>query len=363
MRNRYARTHFYRDPGSRFFDQSRAYEQKYSQHRQTETTIASALGGLLPQERHDLLLNILIAHTDPTEHPTWHQQWVSLAVDNLFTYNLSLSRAHDAHRLQRWEQGRNFSEKGVFDYTYALEQCHKTGTPYVGIFEDDIMLAEGWLVHLLSGLSRLERDASSSISSSSSSKPWLYLRMFNQERSTGWLSTRIGDNHEHWIITALWLALAPPMLLARRRWKAAHAVFSPASMFVLLGLIIPSYVVLFFQSGKASLWPPRRGLADEPFGCCSQIMIFPREQVLPLMDFLRQKKTGQIDLLLNERAEEEGLTRYALYPVMAQHIGLDSARATTMSEAQAIWSMAYEDLNPETLRLDHRNMVDEYYGG
>lgn len=32
----YAQTHFYRDPGSRFFDPSRAYEQKYSRHRRAE---------------------------------------------------------------------------------------------------------------------------------------------------------------------------------------------------------------------------------------------------------------------------------------------------------------------------------------
>jgi hypothetical protein len=32
----YARSHFYRDPGSAFFDKARAYEQRYSQHRKTE---------------------------------------------------------------------------------------------------------------------------------------------------------------------------------------------------------------------------------------------------------------------------------------------------------------------------------------
>ena len=29
----YGQTHFYRDPGSVFFDKSRAYEQRYSKHR------------------------------------------------------------------------------------------------------------------------------------------------------------------------------------------------------------------------------------------------------------------------------------------------------------------------------------------
>lgn len=32
----YARSHFYRDPGSVFFDSARAYEEKYSHYRKTE---------------------------------------------------------------------------------------------------------------------------------------------------------------------------------------------------------------------------------------------------------------------------------------------------------------------------------------
>jgi hypothetical protein len=32
----YARSHFYRDPGSAFFDKTRAYDQRYSQYRKTE---------------------------------------------------------------------------------------------------------------------------------------------------------------------------------------------------------------------------------------------------------------------------------------------------------------------------------------
>lgn len=32
----YGKTHFYRDPGSVFFNKERAYEQRYSQHRKIE---------------------------------------------------------------------------------------------------------------------------------------------------------------------------------------------------------------------------------------------------------------------------------------------------------------------------------------
>lgn len=52
----YARTHFYRDPGSRFFDKSRAYEQKYSQYRKAEVQtfveqITNSTAHLAPNEQ------------------------------------------------------------------------------------------------------------------------------------------------------------------------------------------------------------------------------------------------------------------------------------------------------------------------
>lgn len=42
--------------------------------------------------------------------------------------------------------------------------------------------------------------------------------------------------------------------------------------------------------------------------------------------------------------------------------GIDSARKTKEKEAQAIWSMAYEDLDEDVLARMHSKMVDEYYG-
>lgn len=35
---------------------------------------------------------------------------------------------------------------------------------------------------------------------------------------------------------------------------------------------------------------------------------------------------------------------------------------TLEKEAQAIWSMAYEDFNPIKLKRDHGRMLREYYG-
>lgn len=385
----YAKTHFYRDPGSAFFDRTRAYEQTYSRFRKTEvlhfieegtaqhldgsavisehpslcvafssvrrqheqyleTTIGSMLHGLTQGEKADLHVAVLIAQTEPQTHPAWQSTWLRHAVDELFTYNIS---AEDKAHLAQLEQTGAYAEKGIFDYTYAMQRCYDSGTPFVGMFEDDILMADGWLVRTLLGLRQIPAV-----------DDWLFMRLFNQERSTGWENTYIGGNKEHWIILGVGLVISTIAAVVRRRWWWARKNVDIESTCVLVLLLIPALVILFFQSGKASMLPPSPGVFDEPYGCCSQAMIFPRAQMPKVIDYLRSKRAGQVDLFLDDLAIETGLKRYAMYPVQAQHIGLDSARMTLEKEAQAIWSMAFEDLNPRTLKREHGQMIKDYYG-
>lgn len=365
----YARSHYYRDPGSVFFQKSLAFEQKYSHYRKTEiaryfdsfgspdtqdppkagpkpnicvglnsvkrdhaqylevrfplfhmrddeaefyqTTVASLLHGLTTQEREDLYIAVLVAESDPEEHPIWHEDWVRTAVDDIYTYNITVG---DRKYLELLQHTGAFEEKGVYDYIYGLRRCYQTGAPYVGMFEDDVMLADGWLVRTLSGLSRIS-------DSTDTASPWLFTRLFNQERSTGWANRHIGGNNEAWIVIGIALGVSVPAYIARRKWQLARTHLSIETLGVLVMVLNPALVVLFFQCGKASMLPPSPGIRDEPFGCCSQALVFPRNNVPLMIDFLQQKRLGQVDILLDELAAETGLTRYALYPVQAQHIG------------------------------------------
>lgn len=258
-------------------------------------------------------------------------------------------------RVRNWEESGNFREKGVFDYNQALQRCYDTGAPYVGIFEDDILLADGWFVRTLRGLQDI-------MSSGQDETSWLFMRIFNQERSTGWASREIGGNNEIFIIIGIAFGFLLPITLARWKWRSVRQYLDWETISVLVFMLNPAMVILFFQCGKASMLPPSPGVAAEGFGCCSQAMIFPREQAPALMDYLKWMKRGQVDLLLKHYAKEEQLLRYNLYPVQAQHIGMDSARKTIKSEAAAIWSMAYEDLDARRLQREHQDMVSEYYG-
>lgn len=321
-----------------------------------QTTIASILEGLTDHERADLNLAVLIAETDPERHPSWSNpakpSWPRTVVDDMYTYTVQPA---ELEHLRDLTETSNFREKGVYDYIYAMQHCYETGTPYIAFFEDDVMLAEGWLVRTLLGIRDLEQMSPEPDS-------WLFMRLFNQERSIGWASHEIGGNNELWIVTGVGLLMCAIAWLIRRKWPAMRAHLDVPTMCLICLLVNPAIVVLFFQSGKASLLPHSPGVFDEPFGCCSQALVFPRAQAKAVIDFLRLRKDGQVDLFLDDLAREAGLKRFALYPVMAQHIGLSSARNTQESEAQAIWSVAYEDLDHTAVAEEHVRMVEEYYG-
>ena len=86
-------------------------------------------------------------------------------------------------------------------------------------------------------------------------------------------------------------------------------------------IAVPSFVILFFQAGKASLLPPKDGVRKEGFGCCSQGLVFVREQVPDLVHYLREKRVGQYDLMTMEFARDNDFALFALYPMQIQHIG------------------------------------------
>lgn len=104
--------------------------------------------------------------------------------------------------IQDLETSHDYKRKGIFDYAYGLEYClNETKSPYIAIFEDDVIFAVGWLVYTLNNLSNLEKRLATR------AQDWLFLRLFNQDRSIGWASQKIGGNHEFVITIAIAILL------------------------------------------------------------------------------------------------------------------------------------------------------------
>ncbi|KAK5046183.1 hypothetical protein LTR84_008640 [Exophiala bonariae] len=390
----YGQATFYRDPGSLFFDESRAFERQYSSYREREVrdyindldstistkslraglnpsvcasflsvkrngeqplplAVASGIQGLSSCERKDLYFNVLLAHSNTSTHPSSRIPWLSDIVDNIHGYDVPLEQSIE---LERLEEQKDFSTKAVYDYIYAMEKCYDTNASWIVIFEDDIILADGWFVQTLQAVTDIQHHIASSNSD------WLFLRLFNQERSIGWASSIPGENHEALISLLVAVPLLSALLFVRSRYLQFRRQLDNATLAIICFLAIPTFVVLFFQAGKASMLPPLPGVHKEPFGCCSQALVFPRDQFPRVRDYFSRKHRGQIDLMLDELAVRDSLDRYALYPVQVQHIGQNSVRGTEAREAQAIWSMAFEQQSPQVLSSAHKKMRIALYG-
>lgn len=190
--------HFtWRDPTSVFFDYTHAYEPVYSAVRQRQaeafidaagtttplangtstsgkslcvgiasvarenaryfrTTVGSLLAGLGEGERQKIHLILFIAHTDPTVHPAYSEAWLHNTADQVLAYDLPAAELEHIKGLEK-EKGL-FREKALFDYTYLLRTCLAAGTPYIAMFEDDVIAMDGWFHRTQHALDLAEKE-------------------------------------------------------------------------------------------------------------------------------------------------------------------------------------------------------------
>ncbi|TAQ87813.1 hypothetical protein B7494_g3839 [Chlorociboria aeruginascens] len=218
----YGKFKFWRDPHSAFFNSDHVYDLHYSQYRErqaneyienaakavhkgglnpeicaafvtvrretkqyVDAAIGSLLADLTEEERSKLHLYVLFANVDPTIHPTWKQPWLENVVDEAVGYNVSSDVL--AH-LKELEEKRDFQEKGVYDYVYALDSCYSTGAPYIAIFEDDIIAVDGWMAKTRKALQEIDH----AVHELGKHWDWIYLRLFYSETFMLW------NNGDYW---------------------------------------------------------------------------------------------------------------------------------------------------------------------
>ncbi|KAI0602514.1 hypothetical protein F4775DRAFT_534311 [Biscogniauxia sp. FL1348] len=424
---------FYRDPLSIFFSEEHGFDRFYSAVRQAEADhfidsmytesrvnglrlgkagddpemcavfitvgrsiegrqyIDSAVGSFLANmsrlEREAIHLKLFFADVpDPnSQHASYDNLVAADIADDIITYPATLpstTKDHKIKTLVTWASDRQnkhaLERKTIHDYAYALAQCaHTTDAPYIAVFEGDILLADGWAARTLKNLRIVEkmmaeptrRDPVRGRVEPGRPNSWLYLRLFNQERSTGWAGgTGFRDNHVHIISMAVCLPLLLVLTLLRkfiltRRWGQ---YLDRWVLLLVCGVAVPLFVWLFYASGKASILGAPRGVREEFFGCCNQALIYNKAHALALSDFLMamtvRQKPGRSDMLPKDFAWSHGLARISAYPMMAQHAGRISAIDTSNDEAKRVWSMAFESLKPSKLAQDHMQDVTEVFG-
>lgn len=215
----------------------------------------------------------------------------------------------------RLEQDGQFAEKARLDYAVAMRRCWtNSSAPYIAIFEDDVLLADGWLVRTIANLehnSQLMKETD-----------WLDLRLFGSDSSTGWASRDFLGNNTPWISLGVGMLLFVVLIALRSRSQLLNPYLSNVSIFLICCIVTPAFVILFFQAPKGLILPPSPGVHRQNFGCCTQAQVFNSEHVPALATFITDLATNlPHDIAITRFARENHIARYALYPVLVQHLG------------------------------------------
>ncbi|GKZ37250.1 hypothetical protein AbraIFM66950_008707 [Aspergillus brasiliensis] len=368
----YYRSASHRDPTSFFFDPSRAYEKRYSAHRIEEAksflsragdfsppaklsgntqaticvgivtvrrrreqyvglTVASLLEGLTESERNTIFLDLLIAHTDPSIHPSFAEKWVETLPDRVLLYPKDDNP--DYEQLREWEDGGWYRNKTIYDFTHLMKDCYDTGAEYVAMIEDDTLAAKGWLPSTLHALDMIQQRTRAG-------QDWVYLRLFYVDDLLGWSS-------EEWpkylaLSLFVWTASTGVVVFTKRKFFAS----TPASAIWMISLLfIPAFIGLHFMAGRQTMWPIRPGVHEmNKYGCCSQGLVFPRSIIPQFLEHTDLTTDWLVDMMVETISDQHRWQRYVVVPPVLQHIGATSSKGYVFdNSAKTIWNFRYEE--------------------
>jgi hypothetical protein len=324
-----------------------SFERRGSQY--VHETIGSLLEGLAAEERDEIFLMVFIPHIDPTNHAFYGETWLHELTDRVLTYDIEDSDKEDVRMME--DEGGVFITKGLYDYSYLLSKCAEQHTPYIAIFEDDTIAMDGWFHRTIFAIHEAERQTVIR-----QGENFLYLRLFYTERFMGW-------NSEDWAAYVFWslvvAGIFTAVLFFLRKTKPASKLYGslgPRSTVLLLYSTLAAAILLFFALGRMTVLPIPAGVREMPrFGCCSQALVFPRSKALELVSYFKDRRTGFMDVLTEDFAEQRDELRFAITPSVVQHVGRESSKRTDQGPIikKGIWSFRFERYEWEELKREH----------
>ncbi|KAI4146609.1 MAG: hypothetical protein L6R39_003400 [Caloplaca ligustica] len=297
------------------------------------SSFGSLIEGLAEDDRKHIHTVVLVGHTDPQQHPIYHEPWLKNLSNQILTYDTHNTEQFDL--LVQWEQDKDYRRKAIFDYIYLLDTCIQSGAVWIAMFEDDTIAVQGWYPRMMAALDVAD----------SKSTDWLYLRLFFTEQFLGW-------NSEFWptyLLTSASVVAAVALLLVVLRSLRFHTSISNRTICTACFVYTPACIALYFMAGRISMRPMTPGVHEMPnFGCCAQGLVFSSTTAARVVSKLKEKELGFVDMILEEWANEEKLTRFAVMPSLLQHIGGHSSKgdefttAQPMSVAETIFNFGFE---------------------
>ncbi|GIK02072.1 hypothetical protein Aspvir_006115 [Aspergillus viridinutans] len=312
-----------------------------------DTTVGSLLDGLSREQRANIVVHVLFALSNASDHPDYQQPWASNVIDRILTYKNS---GADVDKMERWERENMIKDKSLIDYQLSLKSCYEgTKAPWILLLEDDVVAQREWYRHTMRSLETIKHWRSHG-----KIKDWLYLRLFYTEKFLGW-------NTEEWptyLISSLAVIslVALTGVCARRRSRHMQGILTNSFLAVVCLLFVPLLIGLYFLAGRVTVQPMRPGVhLMNSHGCCSQALLFPREKAPLLIDHLEKMQRTRpepVDSAIEILADQEGLDRWAMSPSQMQHVGAASYKENrksygldgpyTVKGAHGVWSMSFE---------------------
>jgi len=222
-----------------------------------------------------------------------------------------------------------------------------------------VIFADGWMAQTLKALLQLNPTLpeQSFAELAREPSPWLYIRLFYTETSLMWENSDFVYRN---MLTVFLTVIALSFLFlytARRSAPKLQLWLDYGTIGVLCLLTVPAFTGLYYMIGKYSMHPLQGLVPMDEHGCCTQGLIFARQNVPKLIEYLDERKSGQTDAMIEEFAAKENLQRYALAPPQLQHIGLRSSRDNLEINTQSTWAFWFEDNNPQQLRAEHNSLL------
>ncbi|KAM0321998.1 hypothetical protein ACHAQA_009739 [Verticillium albo-atrum] len=302
------------DPSSIFFDEARAFDERFSLTRTADAehllevltygpptpkvekpagsrpflcigipsvarntisflpqTIATLVDTLTPEERSSIHIVTLLADRDPTHHPAFGAPWLERMVDEALIYtvgngSLTPKKLDSVTRAIPFDvrgkgRGTERVENMRLDHSVLVDTCRANGARYFALVEDDIVASRDWFPRFKSGLETVEARTAEP-----GAQDWLYFRLFYSELFMGW-------NSEEWleyskVIFELYVGALALFLILRKTCPTASFPFGTASKHshsrygarhnaawmaaLVFGLWLPATIVLYFAAGRVS---------------------------------------------------------------------------------------------------------------
>ncbi|KAM4055889.1 n-Acetylglucosaminyltransferase-IV (GnT-IV) domain-containing protein [Hirsutella rhossiliensis] len=389
---RYCQIHSYADPGAFFFDAERAFTPFYSAARETEAdyflqklptttaaadqprrdssssdriclgipsirrqgeqflprTVASLVDTLSLEQRRQLVIVVLLADDEPQINPAFGQAWLERLTDEVLVYadpsSLPVATNYRSINGSQQHDGASREKHVQLDYASLVDACITHDADYFALLEDDVIASRDWLARLRSSLSQIENMATP--------KDWLYLRLFYAEKYLGW-------NSEEWPsysknVALVYAAAAATVVLFRR---VKLALLQPAKWEVRLhgsrrtfpavqfNFWMLAFIGLYFMAGRLTVNGYQAGLREmERNGCCAQGLVFPSRHLRMLASRLKEPPHDLPgDSFIEQVADNEGLSRWAMVPSVLQHVGVRGS-SESGGVRKTSWNFSFERL-------------------